>query len=239
MRFRLLQARVPGDEAAADERLSFALRLGVPVEAVEPFDLLTGATTARAVSEGVDALLVGGSGHFSDSGSEPWVKVFIETMGAITEQAFPTFASCFGFQALVVALGGEVIQDADAAEVGSFHIELDQAAGSDPVFGHMPSRFMAQLGHKDRASRLPEGVVPLASSERCPYQAFRVDRKPIYATQFHPELTGRENRERFRRYYRSYEKAFGAGAARSILESFDDSPEAETLLTKFVERVLR
>jgi GMP synthase (glutamine-hydrolysing) len=238
MLFRLLQARLPGDQAAADERLSFALRLGVPVDQVEPFDLLTGESTPQAVIEGVDALLVGGSGHFSVNGSEPWVKVFIDAMGAVAEQGFPTFASCFGFQALVVALGGEVIQDAAAAEVGSFTIELAEAASLDPLFGQLPPSFVAQLGHKDRALRLPGGVVHLASSERCPYQAFRLEGKPVYATQFHPELTGPENRERFRRYYKGYEKAFGEGEARSILESFEDSPEAETLLEKYVERIL-
>ncbi len=239
MRYRLLQARVPGDLAAADERLSFALRLGVPLESVEPFDMLSGETTPETATSGVDALLVGGSGHFSVNGTEPWVRGFIDTMGAVADSGFPTFASCFGFQGLVVALGGEVIQDAAAAEVGSFVIDLAEAASADPVFGHLPQSFVAQLGHKDRASRLPEGVTHLAFSERCPYQAFRLPGKPVYATQFHPELTGPENRERYRRYLKTYEKAFGTGEAKTILESFEDSPEANTLLAKYVEEILK
>ena len=239
MRYRLLQARVPGDLAAADERLSFALRLGVPIEQVEPFDMLSGETTPASATAGVDALLVGGSGHFSVNGSETWVKGFIDTMGAVAESGFPTFASCFGFQGLVVALGGEVVQDVAAAEVGSFEIELAEPAATDPVFGHLPRRFVAQLGHKDRAARLPAGVVNLASSERCPYQAFSLPGKPVYATQFHPELTGPENRERYRRYLQTYQKAFGTGEAKTILESFADSPEANTLLDKYAEKILR
>ena len=58
---------------------------------------------------------------------------------------------------------------------------------ADPLFGVLPPRFDAFVGHKEAVSRLPEGAVLLAGSATCPVQAFRLGRR-VYATQFHPEL---------------------------------------------------
>ncbi|MEM7315961.1 MAG: type 1 glutamine amidotransferase, partial [Planctomycetota bacterium] len=53
--------------------------------------------------------------------------------------------------------------------------------------------FEAYQGHQDRVAELPQDAILLASSQRVPIQAFTFADRPIYATQFHPELT----RERF------------------------------------------
>lgn len=232
--FRLLQARVPGDPVRVEERQSFADRLGVSVDDVLPYDLLTGETHIDEVVRGVDAVLVGGSGHYSIYDDEPWLHPFIDTLGALAAADFPTFASCFGFQALVVALGGEVVKDEANAEVGTFELALASDAAADPLFGSLPARFPAQLGHKDRAVRMPATVDILASSARCPYQALRASPN-VYATQFHPELTGPENRLRFSRYFDEYAKAFGREEAQHLLDSFRPSPAADGLLAGFLE----
>ena len=69
--------------------------------------------------------------------------------------AKPAFASCWGFQALARALGGEVVTDLVRAEVGTFEIQLTAAGRSDPLFGPLGERFLAQLGHQDVVTRLP------------------------------------------------------------------------------------
>jgi GMP synthase (glutamine-hydrolysing) len=81
-------------------------------------------------------------------------------------------------------------------------------------------------------------VQNLAESERCPNQALRVRGKPVYATQFHPELTWRDNRKRFERYMSIYGKLFGDKEALSRLESHTPGPEANMLLPRFVERIV-
>ncbi|MCA9569990.1 MAG: type 1 glutamine amidotransferase, partial [Myxococcales bacterium] len=172
--YRLLQARTPGDPVRDEERGSFAARLGVPVSDVLPYDCLSRRTDAREVADGVDAVLVGGSGKFSIFDPEPWLPAFIDALGALADDQVPMFASCFGFQGLVMALGGRVERDEDNAEVGTYALDVTGASADDPVFRGMPARFNAQLGHKDRATVLPEACVLLASSPRCPYQAFRV-----------------------------------------------------------------
>lgn len=236
-RFRLLQARDAGDPVIKEERAAFASRLGVRLEQVVLHDCINQSTSADIVTEGVDAVLVGGSGEYSVYDGEPWLQIFKETLGELAERQFPTFASCFGFQALVEALGGEVGLDSDGAEVGTYALRLTEAAKSDPLFGQLPAHFLAQEGHKDRAMRLPDQVVNLASSDRCPYQAIRIGPGPVYATQFHPELTGTANRARFQRYLKVYSKVFGDDRATEMLEGFKDSPATEDLLARFAEMI--
>jgi GMP synthase (glutamine-hydrolysing) len=237
MKFRLLQARVHDDPVREEERAAFAQRLQVPIAQVETFDLLSGATEFNRITDGVDAVLVGGSGDFSIYYDHAWLKPFIDTLGELADQQFPTFASCFGFQGMVVALGGHVASDEPAAEVGTFEIELLQAGVDDPLFDGLPSRFDAQLGHKDRALRMPSGVTNLAQSARCPYQAMRIGAGHVYATQFHPELTGDDNLGRFNRYLDLYSHVLGADRVVEMVSGFSPSPHTEGLLKRFADMV--
>jgi len=239
MRLRLLQARTSADPVRAEERQQFAARLGIAVEHILPFDLLIGQTTYEQVTSGVDGVLVGGAGAFSVLDTDPWLRPFMDTMAELADTGFPTFASCFGFQAMVVALGGEVIHDPDNAEIGSFILHRADIEDDCPVFGHLPGDFWAQLGHKDRAAHLPGSARNLVASERCPYQALQIDDKPVYATQFHPELTGAENLGRLDRYHDEYITAFGAKEVARMREAFIEGPEANALLRRFVEHLER
>jgi GMP synthase (glutamine-hydrolysing) len=236
--FRLLQARDPDEPVRAEERAAFADKLGVPVEQVVPYDLLSEDISYRGVTEGADAVLVGGSGRYGINDDAPWLKPFVEVLGELAAHDFPTFASCFGFQGLVVALGETVTHDPAGSEVGTFEVSRMPGADDDPVFGQLPARFAAQMGHKDRALALPNGAVHLVASERCPYQALRLGTR-VYATQFHPELSEADNRQRFQRYYREYSLAFGEEGARSILDAFQPSPEATSVLPRFADHLVR
>jgi GMP synthase (glutamine-hydrolysing) len=232
-RYRLLQAREPGERTAHDERGSFAAKLGVPIDQVIPHDLLHSETTPARITEDVDAVLVGGSGRYSIYDQEPWITAFIDALGGLSEGPTPMFASCFGFQGLVMALGGEVCSVPSSAEVGSYRIEKTDAAATDRLFSSLPNTFMAQLGHKDSAIRFPDAATLLARSERCGMQAMRVGSGPIYATQFHPELSGDENKARFVNYWEEYKEVYGKKGATEILEGFRASPHASGLLSSF------
>lgn len=235
--YRLLQARDPDEPVRAEERAAFADKLGVPLERVVPYDLLSRSARYDEVVDGVDAVLVGGSGRYGINDDAPWLRPFVDLLGELAAHDFPTFASCFGFQGLVVALGEAVISDPDGAEVGTFEVQRCAEAEGDPLFGDLPERFPAQCGHKDRAVALPAGAVHLVRSERCPYQALRLGRR-VYATQFHPELSQADNRQRFQRYFREYQAAFGEEEARSILDAFQPSPAASSVLPRFTRHIL-
>lgn len=231
-RYLLLQARNAGDPARADEQRCFAARLAVPQQNIVPIDIFTDTLEPELLERG-DAVLVGGAGQYSVLDDLDAVRRFIDFTAFVATSGTPLFASCFGYQALVLGLGGEVVSDPDNAEVGSYTLRRTPAAVSDPVFGHLPPTFVAQLGHKDRASRLPHSVVNFASSERAPFQALRVTGTQAYATQFHPELLWTDNRNRFLRYMPEYGSLFGEEKAQERLDSHQPSPEANALLARF------
>lgn len=237
LRFLLLQARNPDDRVRNEERDAFADRLGVSADQVAQVDILR-HELHDGLLDGVDAVLVGGAGEYGVVNPRPAVSTMIEFLAEAAESGMPMFASCFGFQALVVGFGGEVIEDEANAEVGTYELTTSAAARTDPVFCALPERFNAQLGHKDRATRMPSNVVNLASSAACPFQALHIPGTAVYATQFHPELRWTDNRTRFLRYMDQYGRLFGQEEAQRRLDSHRPGPEANTLLSRFVETCL-
>lgn len=233
MRVRVLQAREQGDPVQAEEIAAFAARLDLPAAQVLAHDLLHDPPDADRVLDGVDAVLVGGSGAFSVYDPHPWVHTYLDLLGELTTRDTPLFASCFGFQGLVVALGGRVEKDEANAEVGTFDLTLSDAGRTDPLFADLPARFAVQLGHKDRATVYPSGLLHLGSSERCPWQALRVAGKAIWGTQFHPELTQHDNLTRFLRYRDAYLRAFGEARFQQIADGFLPSPTNDGLLRRW------
>lgn len=237
IRFLLLQARASHDPMLQREVRSFALHLGVEEEAVTSHNLLDGPVTVAEVWRH-DALLIGGSGEYYVSKRNlPYQEELFAVLCEVAERGHPTFASCFGYQCMVQALGGEIVHDPPSAEVGTLELRLTAEGLEDPLFGQLPERFHAQLGRKDRAARVPEGVPNLAASDVNPHQALRIPGKPVWASQFHPELDGPENRARFERYLALYSAHMSVEERRQALARFHPSPEANTLLRRFVELV--
>jgi GMP synthase (glutamine-hydrolysing) len=182
--------------------------------------------------------MVGGSGdYYVSRGNLPYFGAFLDLLREVAEAGHPTFASCFGYQSLVEALGGEIIFDAANTEVGTYPLTLTGEGRADDLFGSLPDRFNAQLGRKDRAVAHPEGVPNLATSQASPHQALRIPKKPIWASQFHPELDRTANEDRYRHYLDGYAPHMSSEEQAAALEQFHESPEASGLLRRFVELV--
>ncbi|HHB91472.1 MAG TPA: type 1 glutamine amidotransferase [Anaerolineae bacterium] len=237
LKLLLLQARRAEDPARHEERVSFAKRLRVPLDAIVPYDLLQGPPSLEKV-RAHKAVLVGGSGEFDVSKwNLPHQDATLQRLREIVDLGLPMFASCFGFQLMVQALGGNIVNDPDTTEIGTFPIYLTEAAKNDELFGILPDEFMAQLGHKERAEVMPPGVITLAYSDKVAYEAMRIPGKPIWATQFHPELDLEDHLVRFRRYLHIYAHLFTEEQIQEMLDSFQPSPETEKLLPRFMEIV--
>jgi len=233
----LLQARYQDDLARQEERQSFADRAGIDIEQIIPHDLLESPPTLAKIRQ-YDALMVGGSGAFSVSQYNlPGQPAVLDVLAEVVEKGHPTFASCFGFHLLVSALGGEVIYDPDNMEVGTYELALSGDGLLDELFSTLSTTFLAQQGHKDRAKVLPASVINLASSANAPYQALRIPGKPIWATQFHPELTGEDNLLRFHRYTAEYAAIYGPEELKAVLDRFTASPETDDLIARFLKTV--
>lgn len=239
MRFLLLQARNPGDVSEAHEQVAFRQVIGRGDDAIVPFSLLEGTPTEGDLKN-VDCVLVGGSGEYGmgDRDQHPWLQSFVDFMSDLADRGFPTFASCFGFQALCVAKGGQVETDKSRAEVGTFELYVTPEGKDDPLFGAVHPSFLAQLGHKDHVVEFPAGLVHLAGSERSPYQALKIPGKPVYATQFHPELSMQHNRERFQAYMSAYSQPDMVDPPEKVLAAFRETLAATALLRRFVDEIL-
>lgn len=200
----MLHARDEHDPMIVHERDCFISRSGLDANQFEsvnlPVHLPTKAQLGRA-----DAIMMGGSGDYSVvTKGYDWYEPMLELISTIAAGQTPCFASCFGFQVLVQAMGGDVGKVPASAELGTFEMTLSEQGQADALFGSLPSTFLAQLGHNDSATTLGSGLTNLASSVRCAHQAVRVKGHPVWATQFHPELTDQDNITRYVRYLEAY-----------------------------------
>lgn len=233
----LLQAREATDDARIEERNSFAMRAGLDVESIVPHDLLAGPPTLSQIRSH-DALMVGGSGDYSVAQRNlPHLPQTLEILAGAADFGRPIFASCFGFHLLVQALGGEVIYDPPNMEVGTYDLTLTTSGREDELFGTLPPSFRGQMGHKDRAQSLPPGAVNLAASEKAPFQAFRLPGRPIWATQFHPEMTKEDNLLRFDRYMNAYSDHYTLQEIETVRSRFTESTAANNLIPTFLDLI--
>lgn len=245
LRYLLLQTRNSDDPMAAQEVRCFARMLNCEASAIEVFDLLSAAPSIEKLRQ-PDMILLGGSGHYSAAegmaGGEPpsprapnplWLQRALDALRDIHHLAKPTFASCWGFQAMARAMGGRCVHDLPNAEIGTIELTLTAAGREDPLFGQLPPTFPAQAGHEDRVVQLPPDAILLASSARVREQAFRFAGRPIYCTQFHPELERNTMFERVLQYP-EYVARIARVPFDGFVHSVRETPEANSLLRRFV-----
>lgn len=235
-RFLLLQVRNDHDPMRGHEIGCFARAFRCDATRIEVFDLLSGVPSLAQLDR-VDVVLLGGSGDYSVAEGGEWLPAALEAMQELHETSKPTFASCWGFQAMARAMGGEVVTDRSRAEVGCAWLELTPEGRCDPVFGPLSPRFQGQMGHQDIVTTLPEGATLLASSLVVENQAFRFDGKPIYCTQFHPELDKAGLIARLAAYP-EYVPLAGARTLEELTRVIPETPGVEALLPRFLEQVL-
>jgi GMP synthase (glutamine-hydrolysing) len=237
--FLLLQSRDALDPMRAHEVECFAASLGIPKSSIAVVDMLQRVPTREELAT-CGAVLTGGSGDYSSLDPFPWIHRMIGYVReTLLPSGVPTFASCFGLQVTTLALGGEMMRDPANREVGSVDLTLTPAAATDPLFSPLPSSFVGQAGHTDRAAATPPGATLLASSALCPVNAFRVEGKPFWCTQFHPELDPDAVARRYIAYMEKYpppDLPPGTPLADApFLKRLRPSPHATRLLQRFAQ----
>lgn len=236
IRCLLLQVRDADDPMGPHETTSFRRILAPLPVRITIFDLLERPLVPGDLN-GIDLVLMGGSGQYSATSTDPWLDVALGSLRTVHASRVPAFASCWGFQGMAVAMGGEVVHDRRRAEVGTHELTLTGAGRADPVFKHLGSPFRAQLGHEDLVETLPPRTTLLASSAKVANQAYRFEDAPIYCTQFHPELDADGLRSRFLSYPR-YAAYIAGTSLEELLERLEDTPGTETLVRRFAELFL-
>jgi GMP synthase (glutamine-hydrolysing) len=105
----------------------------------------------------------------------------------VFELDIPILGICYGMQTLAEQFGGQVTPS-KVKEFGHAAITIEQ---SSVLFdGFSPgSSIDVWMSHGDHVSTLPDQFNLIASTPSAPIAAMEHSQKPIYALQFHPEVT--------------------------------------------------
>jgi GMP synthase (glutamine-hydrolysing) len=97
----------------------------------------------------------------------------------------PILGICYGVQLFAHFLGGKV-EPGQKREYGKGTLSI-----KDPtcqLFRKLPDALQVWNSHGDKLTKLPEGFVPVATSENSQYAAIEDHEKKYFGLQFHPEV---------------------------------------------------
>jgi GMP synthase (glutamine-hydrolysing) len=97
----------------------------------------------------------------------------------------PVLGVCYGAQLIAKKKNGEVA-NSNKREYGRAH--LSQLENS-PLFRSLSPASQVWMSHGDTITKLPENYHLVGSTESVEVAAFQHDELPVYALQFHPEVT--------------------------------------------------
>ena len=101
----------------------------------------------------------------------------------------PILGICYGMQTLAEQMGGQVMS-VDQKEFG--HSEL-KIINESILFKNLDKKINVWMSHGDQVQDLPDNYNLIASTKTAPIAAMEHKNLPIYAIQFHPEVTHTEN----------------------------------------------
>jgi len=106
---------------------------------------------------------------------------------AIFSAGVPVLGICYGEQAMVAALGGQV-EAGNEREFGRADLKIiDETPLFDGVFEE-GERAQVWMSHGDRVTKLPPGFRAVGISTGAPFAAIADDARKLYGVQFHPEV---------------------------------------------------
>jgi len=117
----------------------------------------------------------------------PFLTREVEYFDHVIKAGIPILGICLGHQLIIHALGGQVSK-AVVPEIGWSQVSLTDAGKSDLLFNGCSASYETFHYHFDEVSTLPPNAVVLAHSKYCQVQAFRIEGRPIWGVQYHPDI---------------------------------------------------
>ena len=108
---------------------------------------------------------------------------------SVFDLGIPILGICYGMQTLAEQMGGHVISS-DQKEFG--HSELTIVKDS-VLFKNLKKQINVWMSHGDQVQDIPDEFDLIAATETAPISAMEHINLPIYAIQFHPEVTHTED----------------------------------------------
>ena len=233
LKILLLQARRQNDPIIINELNCFSRSLNIEKKQFTIKDLTRDNIKYSDIKKH-DFIIIGGSGDYSIAKGGFFMNQTMDIMKFIFDKSKRTFGSCWGFQAMAKAIGGEVTNNLKLAELGTVELELTKKGQKDPIFGKMEKKFLCQMGHEDIVTKKPENSIILASSEKIEIEAFCFQNKPIYCSQFHPEIRVEDLKKRMRNYPKYINKILKISEKEFIDNHCFESKKSESILINYV-----
>jgi len=99
----------------------------------------------------------------------------------------PIFGICAGHHITGKLYGAQLLRSVEK-EVEDNFLYIRQ---KDPIFNGCPERFLVRQNHHDSIT-LPKDFILLAHSQGCRVAMMKHPTKPLYTTQFHPEILNKK-----------------------------------------------
>lgn len=229
----LLQIR-ENETVRAEEHSSFAKHGAIAPSQIDIHNVFDTPNFDSSILKGYDGLFIGGASEASvlEPDRYPFVQNIIQLCNDCIAQEIPVFASCFGFQAAVLAFGGEIIRDTHDFEMGTYPLKLTDKASQDSIYFSTPNNFMAVSVHQEKAIETPENCELLAFTDHCVHSFKYID-KPFWAFQFHPELDRECLTKRLEVYSEKYTE--NREHFQKIIDALKETPESNLLVKHFIE----
>lgn len=237
--FLILQLR-PEDETS-DNEFQAILKYGeLSPEEVERVRIEIAGIPALNLDD-YSAVIVGGSPFDISTAAQDKSAIqntieidFKRLFDEVVPRDFPFLGACSGNGLLGSYLGARISRRYPEP-VGSAVVSLTEAGSLDPLLMGFPQQISVLLGHKEACDSTPEGAILLMRGEACPVQMFRLGRN-VYATQFHPEGDAEGFIVRIHAY--KHHGYFNPAQAQTLIDSVSrsDTPYAQAILRRFVER---
>lgn len=145
-------------------------------------EIFTPKTNSEIIAK-ADAIIFSGGPASVYEENSPRVNEAIFSKGA------PILGICYGLQTLCKKFGGEVKSTSKGREYGRTKAQIVK---QDELFTAVPKESQVWMSHSDVSSFSSESFMPLARTESCSFAAVRHKKLPVYAVQFHPEVSHTE-----------------------------------------------
>ncbi|MGC8553187.1 MAG: type 1 glutamine amidotransferase [Phycisphaerae bacterium] len=149
-------------------------------------EIFAGHAVPQAINGAAGVIIMGGPMGVYEQDRHPFLTHELNLLRSALDANKPILGICLGSQLLAAALGSRVYPGRQK-EIGWHEVKRSDAAKADKLFSDAPDAFQAFHWHGD-VFDVPQGAVPLLSSELTPCQAFRFG-AAAYGLLCHLEVT--------------------------------------------------
>jgi GMP synthase (glutamine-hydrolysing) len=107
---------------------------------------------------------------------------------AIFDLNLPILGICYGLQIITEQFQGKVVKGQKGKEYGEAKLIVKKSATKDKFLKEIKDSIV-WMSHGDEVEKMPHNFQAIGQTEKSPYAVIKHKNKPIYALQFHPEVT--------------------------------------------------